>query len=44
MADNYLEKQREDYERRKQQMLQRHRKRLPLRRALKIERPEDESL
>lgn len=44
MADNYLEKQRADYELRKRQMLQQKRKRLSAKRQLTIERPEDEAL
>lgn len=44
MADNFLERHREDYEQRKARWLQRkrsHKNTIPV---LKIERPEDESL
>lgn len=43
MADNFLEKHYEDYERRKAEWL-RKKKHLPRRKQTTVERPEDEAL
>lgn len=43
MADNFLEKHREEYEQRKAAYL-RKRKHLPKVKAIQLERPEDEAL
>lgn len=44
MADNFLERQREDYERRKQAMMQQKSSTRKARRQCAVARPEDEAL
>lgn len=43
MADNFLERHREEYEQRKAQWLKR-KKRLPVKKIRNIEKPDDEAL